>query len=149
MLLFGTEIAMWRVLIVVSLSVLLIGCGSPNYGGEQSQPSQAAAPVLYAPGEYTTSILTPVGATTDSFILMIKAADRNDLKSVHVLHQEGLLFNLPKGTHIILTPANVDGAQLATSVVATVDNMKICAGTVESGEYVGTPIAIGCDALAR
>lgn len=155
MVVFGTEIAMWRLLIAVFASALLVGCTSPftpNYAPQAVAPhgqSQAVATVPYPPGEYLASMPTPVGATADSFILMIKAADRNDLKSVRILHQEGLVFNLPKGTRIILTPANVDGAQLATSVAGTVDNIKICTGTVESGEYIGTPVAIGCEALER
>lgn len=140
---------MWRVLIVVSLSVLLIGCSSPNYGGEQSQSSQVAAPAPYPSGEYiTTAKMTPAADTAVDFTLAIKAMGRNDRKSIQTLHGEGFLFNLPKGTRLALLPAEVDGAELQTSVVGTVENLSICVATVESGDRIGTNVALGCESLA-
>jgi hypothetical protein len=71
------------------------------------------------------------------------------MQSVRLLGEEGLVFNLPKGTLVILLPATVNGAQLPTSIVGTFDSVQVCTGTVESGKYIGTSIAIACESLLR
>jgi len=132
--------------IIVLAFLAMIGCGLPD-DSEQPQ-SETAAPVLYPAGEYlTTAKMTPAADTAVDLTLAIKAMERNDLKSVRTLHRNGVLFNLPKGTRLILLPAEANGAPSRTSTVGTIDNVPICIATVESGDRIGTDVALGCESL--
>lgn len=142
---------MLRILPVVIVLGLLVGCGAQGYDQQpQSQSSQPAAPVLYPPGEYlTTLVKTPAANTAVDFALAIKAIGRNDVHSAHVLYSDGLLFNLPKGTMVALLPAkDENGEPQASAVVGTVSNIHICIATVESGDRIGNKVALGCDGLS-
>ena len=138
--------------IIVLAFFALNGCsGTPDNYVQQSQavPTQPATPVVYPPGEYlTTAKATPAADTAVDLALAIKAIGRNDLKSIRTLHGNGVLFNLPKGTRLILLPAEANSAQLRTSVVGTIDNVPICIATVESGDRIGTDVALGCGSLS-
>lgn len=138
---------MRRMPILIVVSLLLIGCASD--GSEQAQTSQTATPVQYPSGEYiTTAKMTPAADTAVDFTLAIKAMGRNDRKSIQTLHSEGFLFTLPKGTRLALLPAEANGAQPQTSVVGTVENVPVCVATVESGDRIGTNVALGCESLS-
>ena len=92
--------------------------------------------------------MTPAADTAVDFTLAIKAMGRNDRKSIQTLHSEGFLFTLPKGTRLALLPAEANGAQPQTSVVGTVENVPVCVATVESGDRIGTNVALGCESLS-
>jgi|SRR6185437_9050310 len=134
------------VAIVVLAFLALIGCGSSDYS--QQPQTETAAPILYPPGEYlTTAKATPAANTAVNLTLAIKAIERNDLESVRALRRNGVLFNLPKGTRLILLPAETNGAPSRTATVGTIDNVPICIATVESGDRIGTDVALGCESL--
>lgn len=118
-------------------------------GCSKNQPvEQKAPPLPFPPGEYVFKNTSPVGGTEDSLILAVKSVDRKDDDSLRTLKDEGLVFNLPRGTRIVLLPANVDGAELPTSVMGHVDGMMICQGKIESGKYIDTDVAVPCDSLS-
>lgn len=123
----------------------LIGCSSP--GNESAASRAATAPIPFPPGEYLTAYVAPAAATPDDFVLAIKAFDRKDISSIKTLRNEGLAFNLPKGTRVALLPAEVDGTELPTSVVETINGTSVCNAMVESGERIGTEVALGCNSL--
>lgn len=132
----------------VLTTVLLGGCSSPR----SQQPQSTAVPatntsIPYPPGEYVTRDVTPCAATAVDFALVIKALDRNDIKSIKTLRDEGLAFNLLKGTRVALLPAEVNGTKLQTSVLETIDGISVCTAIVESGERIGTEVALGCNSL--
>lgn len=125
----------WRYgTVILFVSAIVCGCASPNQQAEKADEAVTATSVVFAPGEYVTTATTAAGATADSYVLLVKAVQRKDMKSVQVLHDEGLVFNLPKGTMVILLPAKVEDTTLPTSIVGTVNGISICVGTIESGE---------------
>jgi hypothetical protein len=139
-----------RLILTLGISVLvsLIGC-SPNYENKESAQSNATPtpPPLCPPGKYITTDITPAAASPVYFVLTVKAEDRKDIRSIKTLQSEGLVFRLPKGTRIALLPAEVNGAELPTSVVETVDGLNIPTAMVESGERIGTEVSLACNGL--
>jgi hypothetical protein len=128
------------ILALTACAAFIQACGS------NSNILRPAKLVPFPPGEYKTTAVTAAGLTVDSYVLALKAEERNDAKSVLVLRDKGMMFNIPKGTTIVLLPASPSGS---TSVVGTVAKVKICTGTVASGEHIGDFVALSCDALTR
>jgi hypothetical protein len=132
----------------VTLAVIsLIACTSSDSRNSQPQ-AETATTIPYPPGEYVATARTPAAIDETRLALAIKAMTRKDHRSIDILRDEGTVFTLPKGTRIALQSAHVDGAQLQTSVVDTVDGIDICVGTVESGDRIGTDVALGCESLS-
>lgn len=137
------------VTVVLFVGLAINSCASTITPTDEDQQTQKAntAFVAYPPGEYITASPTPAAITAVDYVLIVKAIERHDLKSVRVLHGEGSAFNLPKGTRVILLPAKVGSAELRTSVVGSVGDLKICIATIESGDRIGTEVALGCEGL--
>lgn len=124
------------------------GCGSPKVQqvNAASLPDSSGAYLL---GEYSVKQVAPAAVDADVMTLTIKAVGRGDKEALASLSRQGVAFDLPVGTKVVLTPVELYGAQLRTSLVGTVDGIGICQGTIESGRRVGTKIVVACDALAR
>lgn len=133
---------------LIFTAIWLTACVSSDSENNQLRPeAETAAPVPYPPGEYITSSRTPAAIDETNLALTIKALSRKDHSSIDVLRDEGVIFNLPKGTRMALQPAQVEGARLQTSVVDTVEGIAICTGTIESGERIGAEVALACQGL--
>lgn len=99
----------------------MLGCGP-------SGPYENAA-------DYTLTNESGVLAadSTEDFGILIDAVQRKDHTSVLALESRGKVFILKSGTRVLASQIESSG--------------KICAGEVESGEYISQHIVLACSQL--